>query len=191
MLHNLNNYHIILGSASPRRKQLLEGLGIKFKVLKKDTDESFPPMEHADVAMYLANKKNEAFKDELNDHTLIITADTIVSINGKILNKPADNNEALNMLTELAGNKHTVYTGVCIQTKFKKTLFYSATDVYFNSLSRAELVYYIDTCKPFDKAGAYGVQEWMGYAGIEKIEGCFFNVMGLPLSKVYNELKKF
>lgn len=190
MLHNLNNYHIILGSASPRRKQLLEGLRIKFTVETKNTDESFPDIAHPEVAMFLADKKNNAFEDKLKANTLIITADTIVSINNKILNKPADKNEALDMLRILSGNKHTVYTGVCLKTVNKKILFYTATDVYFNELSDEELIYYIETCKPYDKAGSYGVQEWMGYAGINKIDGCFFNVMGLPLSRLYNELKK-
>ncbi len=176
MLHNLDNYQIILGSASP--------------VIKKDTDESFPDIPHHEVSMYLADKKNKSFEDDLKSNTLIITADTIVSINEKILNKPTNKNEALSMLKTLSNNKHTVYTGVCIKTWQKKILFYAATDVYFNKLSDEELNYYIETFKPYDKAGAYGVQEWMGYAGIKKIDGCFFNVMGLPLSNIYNELKK-
>lgn len=127
----------------------------------------------------------------MRKNEIIITSDTIVCIEGVVLNKPADFDEALTMLTFLNGKKHTVHTGVCILSNEKKELFYSSTNVYFKNLTQEELKFYIDTCKPYDKAGSYGVQEWMGYAGIEKIEGCFFNVMGLPLSLLYEKLKLF
>lgn len=187
-------YQIILGSQSPRRQALLAGLDIPFEVMVKDTDESYPEdLSPREVALYLAQKKSDAFVDELSIHTnwLLITADTLVSINGKILNKPKDESEAFEMLRLLSNNKHTVFTGVCIRNFLKQKEFTEATDVYFDEISSDEIYYYLKKYKPFDKAGSYGVQEWIGYMGIQRIEGCYYNVIGLPLNKLYHALKSF
>lgn len=192
MLDNLKGKKIILASKSPRRQQLLRGLGIEFEIRTKDTDETYPELlKEQEVALFLADKKASEFDSEIKNNEIIITSDTIVCIEGVVLNKPNDFDEALSMLSFLNGKMHVVHTGVCILSKEKKELFCSSTNVYFKTLSREELTYYIHTCRPYDKAGSYGVQEWMGYAGIEKIEGCFFNVMGIPLSLVYEKLKLF
>lgn len=186
-------YQIILGSQSPRRKSLLEGMGLNFTIEVIPTDEEFDATAPPDIiATSIALKKGACFMEKVKDKKhLVITADTIVSIHHRILNKPGDKAEAMEMLTSLSGNMHTVYTGVCITTHEGQETFVSATDVYFNHLSPQELDYYIETCKPYDKAGSYGVQEWIGYVGIKKIEGCFFNVMGLPLNDLYKKLKKY
>lgn len=187
-------YQVILGSQSPRRQALLAGLDIPFEVMAKETDESYP--EHLtaqEVSLYLAQKKSDAFVHELSIHPnwLLITADTLVSINGKILNKPQDEQEAFEMLRLLSRNKHTVFTGVSIRNLYKQKVFTEATDVYFDELSADEIYYYLKKYKPFDKAGSYGVQEWIGYMGIHRIDGCYYNVMGLPLNKLYHALKSF
>lgn len=187
-------YQIILGSQSPRRQALLAGLDIPFEVMVKDTDETYPEdLSPREVALYLAQKKSDAFVDELSLHTnwLLITADTLVSVNGKILNKPKDESEAFEMLRLLSDNKHTVFTGLCIRNFSKQKEFTEATDVYFDEISSDEIYYYLKRYKPFDKAGSYGVQEWIGYMGIQRIEGCYYNVMGLPLNKLYHALKSF
>jgi septum formation protein len=187
-------YKIILGSQSPRRKSLLEGLGIPFDVhvipTKEEFNEEWGP---AKIATALAMEKGNCFHDMLktDPSLLIITADTIVSIEDKILNKPVDREDAFRMIKMLNGNDHTVFTGVAITTNNNQEAFVSATHVYFNELSDEEIYYYIDTCKPYDKAGSYGVQEWIGYVGIRSIEGDFFNVMGLPLNTLYEKLKKY
>jgi septum formation protein len=186
-------YKIILGSQSPRRKSLLEGMGIEFEVKIIPTDESFDVEKHpADIAASIATAKATCFKEMVSDGKhLVITADTIVAIEDKILNKPSDTEDAVRMLKMLSGKKHTVYTGVCIATEKGLDVFVQGTEVYFNELTEQEIRYYIETCKPFDKAGSYGVQEWIGYVGIKKIEGCFFNVMGLPVNELYKKLKKY
>jgi septum formation protein len=194
MQHPLNiPYKIVLGSQSPRRKELLSGLGINFSVEVIPTDEDFNPEQSPEeIAMSIAIKKGNCFlSEEFDKNQLIITADTIVSIHGKILNKPKDYDEAVEMIQLLSGNKHTVYTGVCITTYNHQESFVCSTDVYFNSLSNHEIEYYIHACQPYDKAGSYGVQEWIGYVGIRKIEGCFFNVMGLPVNELYKRLKSY
>ena len=190
---HLNKYDIILASASPRRKQLLEELGIPFKVQTKNVEESFPPeLKPNQVAAFLSTLKANAFHDdELTERTLIITADTIVTINGEILGKPTDREDAIQILQQLSGKGHEVITGVTIRSKQKQVVFSVNTKVYFKQLSTAEIEYYIDTFKPFDKAGAYGIQEWIGHAAIEKIEGSYFNVMGLPTHRLYEELMLF
>lgn len=187
-------YKIILGSQSPRRKSLLEGLGIPFEVHVIPTKEEFDPEGGpAKVATALALDKGNCFKEMLKtDPTLlVITADTIVSVGDKILNKPVDRDDAFRMIKILNGNNHTVFTGVAITTINNQEAFVSSTNVYFNELSDEEIYYYIDSCKPYDKAGSYGVQEWIGYVGIRSIEGDFFNVMGLPLNALYEKLKKY
>lgn len=182
------NKNIILGSKSPRRQELLKGLDIEFKVKAKDTDESYPPdMDLRKIAAFLAEKKADAFSIE--DKDLVITADTVVLIDNRILEKPGTTHEAHQMLRALSGNKHTVITGVCIRDTSKKICFDDITEVHFATLSDAEIEYYIDRFRPFDKAGSYGVQEWIGYVAVYRMEGSFYNVMGLPVHKVYEQLK--
>ena len=183
---------IILGSASPRRKELLGQLGLSFEVRPKDMDESYPKeIKGKDVALYLAEKKLNAFKDELKADELIITADTIVCLGDKILGKPQNAIDAKRMLRTLSGKAHYVITGCGLMSKEKKELFYEETEVVFRDLSELEIDYYITNYKPYDKAGAYAIQEWIGMAAIEKINGCYYNVVGLPLSKLYMYLKPY
>ncbi|GGF99389.1 Maf-like protein [Pontibacter amylolyticus] len=180
---------ILLASNSPRRKELLAGLGIHFEVRVKEVNEDFPEhLQRAQVAEFLASHKADAYTADLQNEVLI-TADTIVCLGERILNKPADASEAFAMLRALSGTHHEVITGVCILTKNSKTIFHDATRVYFKKLSDEEINYYIEHYQPFDKAGAYGIQEWIGKIGIEKIEGSYFNVVGLPVQKLYTYLK--
>jgi septum formation protein len=193
MLGNyLKNKKIILASKSPRRQQLLEGLNISFEIRTKDVDESWPEhIKGENIAIYLAKIKSAAFKSELATDEILITADTIVRLGDEILNKPANDTEALVMHQKLRGKKHLVTTGVCISSTKQQLSFACTTEVEFNSLSDEEIKYYITTCKPMDKAGAYGIQEWFGYVGIKSMRGDFFNVMGLPVNRLYFELKNF
>ncbi len=184
------NHNIILGSGSPRRSQLLEGLGLTFTVKTKPTDESFPPLLKAsEIPLYLCEQKSIAFSKEELGNSILITADTIVWIDNEVLNKPADAAEAKAMLRKLSGKKHEVYTGVCLRQADVLEKFCVLTNVYFKELSDEEIDYYVSNYKPFDKAGAYGAQEWMGYIAIEKIEGSYFNVMGLPVMELWEKLK--
>ncbi len=188
----LKKYHFILASKSPRRQFLLKDLGLNFDVATKEVDESFPPHLKAEqIPLYLCEKKANAFDEELNDNTIVITADTIVWIDNQVLNKPENFDDAVRMLKLLSGKMHEVYTGVCIKSKDKTKSFYSVTKVYFKPLTDYEIEYYIRNFHPYDKAGAYGAQEWIGYIAVEKIEGSYFNVMGLPLKELYEELLKF
>ena len=193
MIHEkFKNHHIILASRSPRRHLLLKGLDIPFDVRIKDVEEIYPShLTREEIALYLCELKASAFEDELKENTLVITADTIVWINDKVLNKPKDFNDAVDILSQLSGNMHEVITGVCLQTKNLKRSFYALTKVYFKKLSPEEIAFYVENYKPYDKAGAYGAQEWIGYVAIERIEGSYFNVMGLPTSMLYDELMKF
>jgi septum formation protein len=192
MLDNLKKYRIILGSASPRRSELLKGLDIPFEVIVKDTTEDFPvSMIGVGIPMYLAEKKAEAYRNEMTDDTLLITADTIVFLEGKTINKPVDKQDAKNILKQLSGKTHQVITGVCITSKDKKRVFHSTSEVKFARLSDAEIDYYLEKYTPYDKAGSYGVQEWIGYVGVEHITGSYYNVMGLPVQRLYNELKRW
>ena len=193
LLSKLEQYKIILGSQSPRRQYLLKELGVKFDVkLKHMSEEVYPEnLQKEEIPLYLAETKAEAFDDEVDDKTLVITADTIVWKDGEILQKPVDEKEAYQILRKLSGNVHQVYTGVCIRSHEKKHTFFSRTDVYFKDLTDREIRYYIEKFEPFDKAGSYGIQGWLGYVGVEKIEGSFFNVMGLPVQKLYVELQHF
>ena len=189
----LKDLKIILASQSPRRQQLLKGIGIDFKVLiMNDIPEVFPDNLRAEqIALYLAELKAIACENHIDKNNLLITADTIVLINDKVLCKPAGRKEAIEMLTLLSGNKHEVITAVCIWSALKKISFYDISEVWFRKLSPEEIEYYVTHYEPFDKAGAYGVQEWIGYVGIERVEGSYFNVMGLPIHRVYEELIKF
>lgn len=188
----LQDYKIILASQSPRRQLLLKGLDIPFTVIVKDIEEKFPDgLKREEIALFLSNLKAAAFDNEIDDKTLVITADTIVWINNQVLSKPKDFDDAVNILSQLSGNMHEVITGVCLKTKAKTHTFYALTKVYFKKLSQKEIHYYVTNYKPYDKAGAYGAQEWIGYVAIEHIEGSYFNVMGLPTRLLYDELMKF
>ena len=187
------NYKIILASKSPRRQYLLKEIGLNFEVkVIEDIPEVYPDnIEMKDVPVYLSELKSSSWDKEINDNTIVITADTIVLLNNKVINKPESYAEAEEMLKRLSGNMHYVITGVCIRSKNKKVVFDDTTKVYFNNLTDKEIKWYVDNYKPYDKAGAYGVQEWIGYIGINKLEGSYFNVMGLPIHRVYEELMKF
>ena len=192
-LENLNKYNIILASASPRRRQLLEQLGIDFTVKVIDgLDESYPAgLAWQEIPEYLSRKKAEGHSSLLTPSTMIITADTLVMLDGKPLGKPADAAEARLMLRNLSGRSHFVITGVTILTMEKSTSFSTTTEVFFDSLTDDEIDFYITRFKPIDKAGAYGIQEWIGAAGIRRIEGSYYNVMGLPLHSLYTTLGSF
>ena len=188
----LEHYKIILGSGSPRRKELLAGLGLHFEVLlRKGISEAYPDsLEANDVAQYIAEEKMSAYEDLLDGETLVITADTVVICDGMILGKPKDAGNAHDMLRMLSGKTHQVTTGVCIATAKKKTSFHVTTDVTFKDLTDNEIDFYIEHYKPFDKAGAYGIQEWIGYIGVTALNGSYFNVMGLPVQRIYETLSK-
>ena len=191
MLSNLENYDIILGSQSPRRQELMQGLNLKFKVFTIDVDETYPQnLKREEIPVFIARKKADAYKDILKDNSLLITADTIVWLDGNVFGKPKDEEDAIKILKQLSGKIHQVITGVCITTIKKSTVFDVITDVKFASFSDEEIKYYVENYKPFDKAGAYGIQEWIGFAGIESVNGSYYNVMGLPIQRLYNELKK-
>lgn len=186
------SYEIILASKSPRRQELLKDLGLKFEVQSMDIPEVFPDgLSMTEIPVYLAELKAEAFRPSLRKNQLVITADTIVWLDGHIMNKPTDYADGFRMLKNLSGKKHQVLTGVCILTTEKKVSFFASTDVWFKSLSDEEIQYYLENFRPYDKAGAYGIQEWIGYIGIHRIEGSFFNVMGLPVQSLYEHLKAF
>lgn len=190
MFKNLINKNIILASKSPRRQELLKGLGLSFEIKTKEIDEDFPnTIDASNVAAFLAQKKAEAFELSIDD--ILITSDTTVLLTDRILNKPQNIEEAIEMLQSLSGKTHEVCTGVCIKSTDKEVTFSDFTSVTFKQLSLDEIEYYIKHFQPFDKAGSYGIQEWIGFVGIEKIEGCYYNVMGLPLSKLYQELLEF
>ena len=188
----LSGRKLILASASPRRRELLAGLGVDFAIDTGNTFEEVIPdgLPQPQVPEYMAKGKSHGFHRELQSDEIIITADTMVLCEDEIMGKPKDREDAVRMIEKLQDNTHTVYTGVCIRSLEKEVSFTVATDVRFGNLTPDEISYYIDTCKPFDKAGAYGVQEWIGYAAIKGIEGSYFNVVGLPLSPLYDILKK-
>lgn len=187
-----SKYNIILASQSPRRQELLKKLELNFKIKTNSVDENYPShLKNEEIPLFLAKLKAESFDKELKTKDLVITADTIVCIENEVLGKPKNKAMAKKMLSQLSGNKHTVYTGVCLKTLEKTDCFWASTDVYFRPLTPHEIDYYLSNYKPYDKAGAYGIQEWIGYIGIEKIEGSYFNVMGLPIQKLYDELQKF
>jgi len=187
----LKKMELLLGSKSPRRKELLDAVGLKYTLVDINTNERFPMTLPAnEVAEYLALKKSKAFKKKLINQ-ILITADTVVVIDEQIINKPANEDEAKRMLSLLSGRMHAVYTGVCIRNEESILSFTDKTNVYFKDLTSKEIDHYVERFKPMDKAGGYGIQEWIGYIGVSKIEGDFFNVMGLPINRVYHELKSF
>lgn len=182
---------IILASASPRRKELLAGLDIDFELrLLPGIDESYPAnLPTGKIAEYIACEKAAAYNGEIGDDEVLLTADTIVVVDDKVLGKPVDADDARRMLSMISGKTHQVITGVCLSTREKTHSFSVETDVTFKILENDEIDYYIENYKPFDKAGAYGIQEWIGYIGVESIKGSYFNVMGLPVQRIYKELK--
>ena len=192
MLSHLNCYNIILASQSPRREELLRGLNIPFEIKVIDVEETYPSqLVGVDIPMYLAEKKADAYLESMNNDTLLITADTIVWHEGRVFGKPKDKAEATKMLKSLSGKTHQVITGVCISTLSKRKTFHVISEVRFARLLPDEIEYYLLNFQPYDKAGAYGVQEWIGYIGVEHIEGSYFNVMGLPIQRLYSELKRW
>ena len=193
MLSHIQKYDILLASNSPRRRELLSGLGIEYQVTAlPNIDESYPEtLQGEEIPQYIATVKAEAYKPEMSDKTLLITADTIVWLNGKVFGKPKDKDDAKNMLRTLSGNIHTVITGVCITTQEKQISFAVSTDVSFATLDEEEIDFYVENYAPLDKAGAYGIQEWIGFVGVNGINGSYFNVMGLPIHRLYQELKHF
>ena len=192
MLNNLKDYHLILASQSPRRHQMLKELGLTFEIKTKEVEEIYPEgLEPEQIPVYLAELKAAAFESDIKNNDLVITADTIVCIDDWILGKPTDRAEAVKMLKTMSGRSHKVISGVCLMSKAKKVSFATTTNVHFKNLSDEEIDYYIDNYKPFDKAGAYGIQEWIGFIGIDGIEGSYFNVVGLPIQRLYQELLEF
>ena len=192
MLDNLKKYKVILASNSPRRKELLAGLGVDYEVRTlPDVDESYPEtLQGADIPLYIAKEKADAYVAMMQPGELMITADTIVWLDGKVLGKPRDRGDALQMLRTMSGRTHEVFTGVCITTTDWQRSFTAQTEVRFATLSEEEIAYYVDNFQPMDKAGAYGVQEWIGFIGVENISGSYYNIMGLPVQKLYRELLK-
>jgi len=186
------NYRIILASKSPRRQQLLSELGLKFDIVIKDYSESYPEgLNGEQIARYIASEKAGTFKNGLSDNEIVITADTIVWCNNHVLGKPSDYDEAVSILKEISGNTHEVITGVTILSSTKEITFSESTKVTFELLSEDEIKYYVDKFKPYDKAGAYGIQEWIGIAACSHIDGSYFNVVGLPVQRLRLELEKF
>ncbi|MBQ8565547.1 MAG: septum formation protein Maf [Bacteroidaceae bacterium] len=193
MLDNISQYRILLASNSPRRRELLGGLGLSYEVVSlPEIDESYPAsLQGAEIPAYIATQKAKAYQDWMTADTLLITADTIVWLEGKVYGKPADAQEARQMLKELSGKTHTVITGMAITAHNKQKTFAVESYVTFAPLDDAEIDYYVDHYRPYDKAGAYGIQEWIGYIGVTALEGSYFNVMGLPVQRLYQELKQW
>ena len=193
MLENLSKYKIILASNSPRRHELLSGLDIDFEVkIIPGIDESFPEtLRKEEIPVYIAKQKASAYQNQLDEKTLLITADTIVWLEGVVYNKPENEQEAKEMLRILSGKTHEVITGVCLTGLHKQQAFHVTSQVKFAELQEDEIDYYVKNYKPYDKAGAYGVQDWIGYIGVEKIDGSFYNVMGLPVRVLYTHLKEW
>lgn len=189
---NPDKYKIILASRSPRRHELMRSLGFSFEVVVRDYDENYPEsLSGKEIAMYLSKEKARYFIGQVSDNEIVITADTIVWCDNKVLGKPAGRDEAVQMIKALSGNTHEVITGVTLLTSKREKTFSESTLVTFETLTDEEILYYIDNFHPYDKAGAYGIQEWIGIAACSRIEGSYFNVVGLPVQKLYKELIKF
>ncbi|MBP5798749.1 MAG: septum formation protein Maf [Prevotella sp.] len=189
----MSEYRIILASNSPRRRELLSGLDLDYEVkVLPDIEESYPEgLPTAEIPVYIATEKAVAYKTLMLDDELIITADTVVVLGDEVLGKPTDLDDARRMLHELSGKTHQVITGVCLKTREKQRQFAVTTDVTFKELTDEEIDYYVEKYQPLDKAGAYGIQEWIGYIGVTGLNGSYFNVMGLPVQRIYKELKVF
>ncbi|MBN2349920.1 MAG: septum formation protein Maf [Bacteroidales bacterium] len=193
LINQLQNYRLILASKSPRRHFLLKELGLDFEVITlNEQDEIYPAnLYYDEIPVYLAKEKAKIYANYIEEKTILIAADTIVWLDNEVIGKPKDQLEAVQLLKKLSGKKHEVLTGVCLKSLDYESVFCSKTNVYFRELKEDEISFYVNKFKPLDKAGAYGIQEWIGYAGVEKIEGSYFNVMGLPVQKLYTELEKF
>jgi septum formation protein len=192
IIDKLNDFKIILASRSPRRQQLLLELGLKFDVVIKEYKEIYPEgLSGEEIARYVAHEKAACFKNDISDNEIVITADTIVWCNNKVLGKPLDHDDASRILNEISGNTHEVITGVSLLSRSKELTFSDSTKVTFESMTSKEISYYIDKYKPYDKAGAYGIQEWIGIIACSHIDGSYFNVVGLPVQKLYKELIRF
>jgi len=192
IIDKLNAFNIILASRSPRRQQLLRELGLKFDVVIKDYEETFPEgLNGEEIARYVAFKKAASFENEISDNEIVIAADTIVWCNNKVLGKPVNQEDAFAILKEISGNTHEVITGVSLRSKSKELTFSDSTKVTFETFTDEEIYYYIDKFKPYDKAGAYGIQEWIGILACSHIDGSYFNVVGLPVQRLYKELQRF
>ncbi len=192
IIDKLNDFNLILASRSPRRQQLLRELGLKFDVVINEYEETYPEgLNGEEIARYVAHEKAASFKNGISDNEIIIAADTIVWCNNKVLGKPVDHEDAERFLKEISGNTHEVITGVSLLSKSKELTFSDSTKVTFEVLSEEEICYYIDKYSPFDKAGAYGIQEWIGILACSHIDGSYFNVVGLPVQRLYAELQRF
>ena len=191
-LENIQHYKIVLASNSPRRRELLSGLNLEYTVrVLPDIDESYPDtLKGEEIPMYISREKAKAYRNSMAEDELIITADTVVCINEKVLGKPRTQEEAKEMLRELSGKTHQVITGVCLMTCGLQRTFSATTQVKFAVLTEDEIEFYVEKFRPLDKAGAYGVQEWIGFVGVSRLEGSYFNVMGLPVQRLYQELKE-
>lgn len=188
----LPKYDYILASKSPRRQELIHALGIDFRVEIRDVEENFPSeLYREEIPVFLAELKAKPFLGTLTENDLLITADTIVWLDGEVFGKPTNRKDAYDILRKLSGKEHQVISGVCLTGLHKQKSFFSVSNVSFRQLSDEEISYYIDEFKPYDKAGAYGIQEWIGYIGITHIEGSFYNVMGLPVQQLYSEILRF
>ncbi len=189
----VRQYRYILASGSPRRRELLDGLGLKYEIrLLPDIDETYPEtLRGEEIPLEISRKKSEAYRPTMADDELIITADTIVYLDGKVIGKPADEEEAREMLRTLSGRTHEVITGVTFLTKQRQHSFTCTSLVTFATLTDEDIDYYVSHYHPLDKAGAYGIQEWIGYIGVTRIEGSYYNVMGLPVQRLHTELKRF
>ena len=194
LLHEkLRPYHLLLASQSPRRRELLTGCGLPYSLAPKyDCEEVYPDrLAAAEVPGYLSQLKSDAYPLPLAPNDILLTADTVVVLDGRVLGKPRDRDDAQAMLRRLSGHRHTVVSGVTLRTAARRRTFSVHSDVWFRTLADEEIAYYLDHHRPYDKAGSYGIQEWIGYAAIERIDGSFYNVMGLPVQRVYTELDQF
>lgn len=194
LLHEkLQTRRLLLASQSPRRRELITGCGLPYELAPKyDCEEHYPAeLAAEEVPLYLSQLKSRAYPEPLGERDILLTADTVVVLDGEVLGKPRDREDALRMLRRLAGRQHTVVSGVTLRSREQMCTFDARTSVWLRDLSDEEIAYYVDTYHPFDKAGSYGIQEWIGYVAIERIEGSFYNVMGLPIQKLYTELNKF
>jgi septum formation protein len=192
IIDKLNCFRIILASRSPRRQELLHELGLKFDVIIKEYEEVYPEgLGGAEIARFVAHEKAACFKKEISDNEIVIAADTIVWCNGKVLGKPVNHEDATRILKEISGNTHEVITAVSLLSRSKEITFSESTKVTFEAMSEDEIAYYIYNYKPYDKAGAYGIQEWIGILACSHIEGSYFNVVGLPVQRLYKELQNF
>ncbi len=192
MINNFKEYNFILGSNSPRRSQILKEMGLDFKIIASNIDETIPKgIKNKNVPIYLAKEKANFLFKELNKNEILITADTIVLMNDEIITKPSNKKDAKDILQKISNNKHEVITGICITSDSNQHSFSSKTEVFFNKISDSEIEYYLEKFKPYDKAGSYGIQEWLGLISVRKIIGSYTNVVGLPSSELYQELNKF